>query len=98
MTWREQSKALFFMEKRTIKEISTMIGKSEKSIGKYFKTLPEYEKEKQQRKKQNKQKRKEYQRQWDRENRKNRYNKINGESLKREHDLAAVILSRERYR
>ena len=74
-----------------------MLLKSEKTIQNYFKKLPEYKQEKEKRKKENRQKRKAYQKQWDRQNRVERYTNINGESLKREHDLAAIILSREKY-
>ena len=95
--WQERAKALFFMEQKSIKEISKMILKSEKSIRHYFKKIPEYKEEKEKRKKANRQKRKEYQKQWDRENRADRYHCINGESLKREHDVAAMILSAERH-
>ena len=95
--WQERAKALFFMEKKSIKEISKTILKSEKSIYSYFKNLPEYKSEKEKRKKVNYKKRKEYQRQWDRQNRADRYHCINGESMKREHDVAARILSRERH-
>ncbi len=95
--WQERAKALFFMEKKSIREISIMLLKSEKSIYRYLKKLPEYKQEKEKRKKANRQKRKAYQKQWDRQNRVERYTNINGESLKREHDLAAIILSREKY-
>ena len=59
--------------------------------------MPEYKQEKEQRKKANRQKRKEYQKQWDRQNRADRYTNISGESIRREHDIAAMILSAERY-
>ena len=95
--WQERAEALFFMEKKSIREISIMLLKSEKSIYRYLKKLPEYKQEKEKRKKANRQKRKAYQKQWDRQNRVERYTNINGESLKREHDLAAIILSREKY-
>ncbi len=95
--WQEQAKALFFMEKKSIREISIMLLKSEKSIYRYLKKLPEYKQEREKRKKANRQKRKAYQKQWDRKNRAERYTNISGESLKREHDLAAIILSREKY-
>ena len=95
--WQERAKALFFMEKKSIREISKMIFKSEKTIQNYFKKLPEYQQEKEKRKKANRQKRKEYQKQWDRQNRAERYTSISGESIRREHDIAAMILSAERH-
>ena len=95
MTWQEQAKALFFIEKKTIKEVSQDIYKSERSIRQYLKTLPQYKKEREKRKTENREKRKAYQRQWDRVNR--RYCMVNGESIKREHTIAAIILSKEKY-
>ncbi len=44
--WQERAKALFFMEKKSIREISIMLLKSEKSIYRYLKKLPEYKQEK----------------------------------------------------
>ena len=95
--WQERAKALFFMEKKSIKEISRLLLKSEKTIQNYFKKLPEYQQEKEKRKKANRQNRKEYQKQWDRQNRAERYTSISGESIRREHDIAAMILSAERH-
>ena len=95
MTWQEQAKALFFIEKKTIKEIHNEIGKSEKSIGTYLKTLSKYAQEKERRKEENQKKRKAYKREWDRVNR--RYCMVNGESIKREHTIAAIILREEKY-
>lgn len=95
--WQEQAKALFFMEKKSIREISIMLLKSEKSIYRYLKKLPEYKQEKEKRKKTNRQKRKAYQKQWDRQNRAERYTNISRESIRREHDVAAMILSAERH-
>ena len=95
--WQERARALFFMEKKSIREISKMLFKSEKTIQNYFKKLPEYKQEKEKRKKTNSQKRKAYQKQWDRQNRAERYTNISGESIRREHDVAAMILSAERH-
>ena len=95
--WQERARALFFMEKKSIREISKMLFKSEKTIQNYFKKLPEYKQEKEKRKKANSQKRKAYQKQWDRKNRAERYTNISGESIRREHDVAAMILSAERH-
>ena len=95
--WQERAKALFFVEKKSIKEISIMLLKSKKSIYDYLKKLPEYQQEKEKRQKINRQNRKEYQKQWDRQNRADRYTSISGESIRREHDIAAMILSAERH-
>lgn len=95
--WKERAKALFFIEKMKINEIAHITGISRKSISKYIHSLPEYEKEAEARSKDSEAKRKEYKRNWDRKNRPNRYSVINGETIRREHDMAAAILSREKY-
>lgn len=46
------SKSSFFYGKKSIREISIMLLKSEKSIYRYLKKLPEYKQEKEKRKKQ----------------------------------------------
>ena len=95
--WKEQAKALFFVEKMKIGEIADITGISRKSISKYIHSLPEYEAEAEARSQSSETKRKEYKRNWDRKNRPNRYSVVNGETIRREHDMAAAILSREKY-
>ncbi len=94
LSWKEKVKALFFMEKMSIAEISKRIGVSRKSITNYLKLQPNYQEEKNNRKIENYIKRKEYKKKWDKNN---RYSIVNNETLGREHDLAAYILSRERH-
>lgn len=95
--WKEQTKALFFIEKLNITEISNITGVNRKSISKYLKSIKGYTDEIERRKNENLDKRKEYKRNWDRKNRPNRYSVVNGETIRREHDIAAAILSREKY-
>ncbi|OUQ56344.1 hypothetical protein B5E58_10880 [Tyzzerella sp. An114] len=98
MNWREQAEALFFIDKKSIKEISVEIGVSRKSISKYLNSLTTYNDERNYRKIINQKKRKEYKRNWDSENRANRYSVIDKDTIKREHIMAVSILSREKYR
>lgn len=99
-SWRGQAYALFFVDHLAIKEICPIIRKTRKYVSEYLQSCEEYEAEKELRKKQNTDKRKEYQREWDRANRSpsNDYGmKITGETLQREHELAVMELSAERY-
>lgn len=95
--WKKKAEALFFVEKRGVVEISKIMGISRKSISVHLKTVDGFLKEKETRKKENAKKRKESKRNWDRTNRPNRYSGVNGDTLRREHDTAALILSREKY-
>ena len=74
------------------------VGVSRKSISTYLQEVPGYSEERQRRKEENGKNRKEYQREWDRKNRSgSRYTSISSDTMRREHDLAALILSRERH-
>ena len=95
--WREQAKALFFIEKLKITEIANKTGVSRKSISRYIHSLCGYAEEMEKRNNDSELKRREYKRNWDRKNRPDRYRVINGETMQREHDVAAMILSREKY-
>lgn len=95
--WKEQAKALFFIEKLKITEIAQKTGVSRKSVSRYIRSLSGYAEEAEKRSKDSELKRREYKRNWDRKNRPNRYSVINGETIQREHDTAAMILSREKY-
>lgn len=96
--WKEQAKALFFIEKLKIGEISEITGISRKSVSRYIHSLSGYAEEAERRSKDSASKRKEYKRSWDRKNGPNRYSVIDGDTIRREHDVAAAILSREKYR
>lgn len=94
---KQQVEFLFFVEKKSIVEISKIINMSRKTVGDYLGGLPGYAEEKERRKQENSIMRKKYQRDWDKANRGNRYSMINGESLRHEHELAVAELSREKY-
>lgn len=96
--WKEAAESLFFHEKKSITEIAAEIGISRRSISDHLRTLPGYAAERQRRKAENAEKRRAYQQAWDRTHRSGgRYDAITGETMRREHDLAALILSREKY-
>lgn len=96
--WRKEASRLFFEERKSIVEIAMIIGISRKSISTYLQEVPGYSEERQRRKAENSKNRKEYQKTWDRKNRSGgRYTSISSDTMRREHDLAALILSRERH-
>lgn len=96
--WQMRAKALFFVDKLNIVQIADIIGVSRKTVSKYLSSLEGFEKEKQQRKLFNKDKRKDYKREWDRSHRRNTISStVSGDTLRREHELAVIELSREKY-
>lgn len=97
MDWRLRTKALFFVDKKSIAEISRIIGVSRQSVSAYLKALAGYEEERERRKKENAEKRAFYRKQWDRANRPERYSSITAETIRQEHETAVRILSRDRH-
>ena len=94
--WKEKAEEMFFNDGLEINEISILLDKSRRSVQGYLSTFPAYIHEKEKRSTAKREKRREYKRQWDRENR-NRYDAVSAESIRREHDVAAMILSHEKY-
>ena len=94
--WKDKAYEMFFNDGLEINEIAILLEKSRRSIQCYLSTCEAYEHEKERRKIAGKIKRKEYKRQWDRDNR-HRYDAVSAESIRREHDVAAMILSHEKY-
>lgn len=95
--WREQAEALFFIDHMEIIEIAFIVKKARETVSRYINECDGYDEEMAFRKSRSAERRKEYQRQWDKENRPNRYGLVTAESLRREHELAAIALSRERH-
>ncbi len=93
--WKQEAASLFFGQGKSLVEIADLTGVSRKTLSFYLQTLPGYTAERERRKQENRRKRKEYQREWDRKNR--RYTTVNAETMRREHELAVLILSREKY-
>lgn len=94
--WKDKAYDMFFNDGLEINDIAILLEKSRRSIQGYLSTCEAYEHEKERRKAVGKLKRKEYKRQWDRDNR-HRYDAVSAESIRREHDVAAMILSHEKY-
>lgn len=94
MDWKKEAEKMYF-NGSTVNDIAAETGKSRQSVSGYLKTLPGFMAEKNRRKQENGEKRKEYKRL---KNRKYRIQmSVTAETMKREHDIAAMILSHERY-
>lgn len=93
--WKNEASKLFFEQGKSLVEIAELAGVSRKTLSFYLQSFPGYAEERERRKEENSRRRKEYQREWDRKHR--RYSMVNAETMRREHDTAALILSREKY-
>lgn len=93
--WRTEAGEQFFKGQKSIEEIARVTGVSRQSISAYLKRLPGYRNEKERRKRQNAAARKEYKREKNREYR--AMGAVTAETIRREHDVAALVLSREKY-
>lgn len=96
--WRKKAKE-YYQDGLKITDIEALLGISRKSISKYLQSLPDYGQIKEMRKKESDKKRREY-----KTNKQRAYRKqpfcaytVTGESMRREHELAVMELSRERY-
>ncbi len=97
--WQKEAERYFFRHHLKMGEIAELTGISRQSISEHLKGCPDYEKEKKYRKAENKSRRREYKTQKQRAYREEASVaiQVTGESLRREHDIAAMILSREKY-
>lgn len=95
--WRQQAEESFFSGHLSIVDIAALTGVSRKSLSAYLRTVPGYEKERQSRKAANAAGRQAYKNQKNREYRAAGLGCITPETIRREHDMAAIILSREKY-
>ena len=96
-TWKKKTEKLFFEEKKSIKEIAELTGISRQSISGHLKLHPDYQKERAERKARNAANRKEYKREKNRQYREDYKNTVTAETMKREHELAVMLLSHEKY-
>lgn len=95
MDWRKKAGSLFFESGMRIGDIAAYLGVSRQAVSGYLKNLPGYAAEQERRKAAGRERRKEYKRQKNRQYRGSM--EVTGETLRREHDVAALILSREKY-
>ena len=94
--WRAQAEALYFTDHLRITEICRIVGVTRKYVSAHLQACEGYDREREWRKKQSAERRREYQREWDREHR-TYGGAVTEETIRREHDLAALELSREIY-
>lgn len=97
MGWKKDAFRMFFQDGMGISEISGEIGISRQSISAFLKKQSGYGKERQKRKEASAARRKEYKKQKNREYRCAARDGVTAETMRREHDMAAAILSREKY-
>lgn len=95
--WKHRAEALFFVKHLDVTEIAARLSKARETVSRFINGCEGYEAEMEFRRRNRAKQRREYQRQWDENNRPNRYNDINGETLRREHELASLLLSKEKY-
>lgn len=95
MPWRERAKELYLDSGMKVGEIASYLEISRQAVSAYLKTIPEYGAERERRKNTAAVLRKEYKRKKNQEYR--HQDRITGETLRKEHDMAALILSREKY-
>lgn len=95
MPWKERAKEMYFESGMRMGDIAAYLDVSRQSVSGYIRSLPEYGAERERRREAGTLQRRAY------KNRKNQeYRKqdgVTGETLRREHDMAALILSREKY-
>lgn len=95
MDWKEKAAGLFFESGMGIGDIAAYLDISRQSVSGHLKHLPGYAAEQERRKAANRVRRKEYKKVKNREYR--ACMAVTGETLRREHDIAALVLSREKY-
>lgn len=94
--WKKEAYYLYFEEGLGVGEAAARIGISRQSVSAYLKACPGFAEEKERRKAGNKIKRKAYKKEKNREYRNNYRMQITQETIRREHDIAAMLLSHER--
>lgn len=97
MGWKEEASRMFFQGSAAINDISAATGVSRQSVSAYLKRQPGYMAEKQRRKESSASRRREYKAAKNRQYRSAARDEVTAETMRREHDIAAAILSRERY-
>lgn len=97
--WKKEAEKYFFKHHLRIGEIAVLTGVSRQSISEYLRHCQGYGKEAERRKADGRIRRREYKTQKQRAYREEASVaiQVTGESLRREHDIAAMILSREKY-
>jgi len=93
--WRVQAKSLFLVDHAYVSEIARTLGLARETVTRFLTQLPEYPAELAYRKQRSRERRLRYKENWN----KTKYAAATAtkETIRREHDLAAIILSKERH-
>lgn len=96
--WREQAEK-YFRDGLMITDIEALLDVSRKSISAYLKRLADYDRIKEERRKEAEKRRREYKTKKQQQYRQvsNSIYAVTGETIRREHELAVMELSREKY-
>ena len=94
--WKKEACRLYFEEGLGVGETAARVGMSRQSVSACLKACPGFGEEKERRKAGNKIKRKAYKKEKNREYRNNYRMQVTQETMRREHDIAAMLLSHER--
>ncbi len=97
--WKEMSETLFFRDHMKIGDICRRVGRTRKYVSGHLQGCSGYGAEKQYRKSRQEEKRRQYQAEWNRSRRRESFasGDVTADTLRQEHDVAARILSSERY-
>lgn len=96
-TWKELAHSYYFESHMPINDIAAAAGVSRQSISAYLKGCKGFEQEKRKRREESSTRRRIYKKEKNREYQSAARMAVTAESIRREHDLAALELSRERY-
>lgn len=96
-TWKDEVEEYYFNSHMFISDIAIYTGISRQSISAHLKMCPGYEEEKEWRKTQNRKSRKEYKKVKNREYRSRVPMEVTADTMRREHEIAVMILSHEKY-
>lgn len=97
MDKRLEAERLFFVCKKSIKEVAIELGISTKTATKYLKANSNYQKEKSERKQLNNSKRREHKKKWDRKNRATSISDYEKAVLKNQHIRDVGVLTYEKF-
>lgn len=95
MPWKERAEEMYFLSGMRVGEIAAYLELSRQTVSGYIRSLPAYEAERKRRRESGAIQRAAYKRSKNQEYRER--DRVTGETLRREHDMAALILSREKY-
>ena len=96
MDWKEKTARLFFLEGKGIGQIAEETGISRQSVSAYLKSCPGFAEEKERRKTASQMRRSAYKREKNREYREAYSMRVTPDTMRREHEIAVMLLSHER--